>query len=83
LASELISIKEAITPFQGNTPALLQHMAHYALLDYENNLARNKNHYTSLQYILKQYLNKQYVTEQNLEKVLVYHSWKTYYNFYI
>lgn len=52
-------------------------------LDYENNLARNKNHYTSLQYILKQYLNKQYVTEQTLEKVLVYHSWKTNYNFYI
>lgn len=77
-----ISIMEARAPFRESDPILLRHMAHYALLNYEQNQVHKQNHYTSLDYILKQYLNKQQVTEQILEKALTSHSWKANHNFY-
>lgn len=76
-----ISIMEAHNSFRDGDIALLQHMAYYVLLHYEQNQLLNNSQSTSLDYILKQYLNKQIVSEQVLEKVLVSYDWKVDHSF--
>lgn len=76
-----ISIMEAHNPFRDSDAPLLQHLAKYVLIHYEQNQMLNKNQYTSLDYILKQYLNRQPVSEQTIEKILASHDWKTDHSF--
>ncbi|WP_196591581.1 PucR family transcriptional regulator [Pectinatus frisingensis] len=78
-----VSLIETNIPFRESDSILLQHMAYYVLLHFEQNLVSNENKSFSLEYFMKQYLNQQQISRQSFENALMLFNWKASHTFYL
>ena len=78
-----ISLVEEKISLRNSDAALLQHMAGYVLMHYEQDVLDDENTSISLEHYFKQYLNQKPVSGQAFEKALALLTWKPDHTYYV